>query len=66
MAWDSNQSNSETPMNISGSPTSHQRQEPIAYSSFHTPYKVDQYLSQSSQSHKQFDNRYLSIQAVSI
>lgn len=66
MAWDNSQSNFETPMNISNSPTSNQRQESFAYNSFHTPYKVDQSLSQFNQAQKQFDNRYLSIQAVSV
>lgn len=64
MSWENNQTNYETPMNIS--PLSNQRQETSAYNSFHTPYKVDQSLSQFNQSQKQFDNRYLTVQAVSV
>lgn len=67
MSWDNmaSHNNYETPMNISGnSPDKRQDSFNTSYHSFHTPYKVEQLLNQFNQTQKQFDNRYLSAQAV--
>lgn len=56
--------NFETPMNTSSSPT-RPNVESFTCHSFHTPYKVEQSVNQFNQTQKQFDNRYLTTQAVS-
>lgn len=64
MAWNNvNASTYEAPMQT-GSPD-HSRYDNMGYNSFHTPYKVEQSLTQFNQSQRQFDNRYLTSQAVS-
>lgn len=60
MSWDNHASHYETPMET-GSPV---RPSNFGYNSFHTPYKIDQSLSQFNMNQKQFDNRYLSAHAV--
>lgn len=61
-----NLSNYDTPMQTGSPNSSPIRQDNFGYNSFHTPYKVEQSLSQFNQNQKQFDNRYLTPHAVSI
>lgn len=58
--------NYDTPMQTGSPNSSPIRQDNFGYNSFHTPYKVEQSLSQFNQTQKQFDNRYLTPHAVSI
>lgn len=62
MSWDTNPPHYDTPMQT-GSPI---RNDNFGYNSFHTPYKIEQSLSQFNMNQKQFDNRYLTAHAVSI
>lgn len=55
----------DTPMQTGSPNASPVKQDNFGYISFHTPYKVEQSLSQFNQTQKQFDNRYLTPSAVS-